>query len=60
LDGISIRGSASVGIAIFPEDGRGRDALFNRADAGMYTAKHHRRPVEVAPAEGESETARKA
>lgn len=42
LDGISIPGSASVGVALHPEDGRGRDALFNRADAAMYAAKHRR------------------
>ncbi len=51
LDGVSIRGSASFGIAVYPEDGRSRDALFNRADTGMYAAKHRRRLMEAVMAE---------
>ena len=43
LDGYSILGSASVGIALYDEDGQTRDALFGRADAAMYAVKHRRR-----------------
>lgn len=38
-----IRGSCSVGIAIFPEDGATRDSLLTAADASMYEAKNARR-----------------
>jgi diguanylate cyclase (GGDEF)-like protein len=31
--------SASIGVAIYPEDGRGRDELLESADAAMYEAK---------------------
>ncbi|HUN83365.1 MAG TPA: GGDEF domain-containing protein [Terracidiphilus sp.] len=43
LEGYVLRGSASVGIAIYPTDGTTSDALFRAADASMYTAKHSRR-----------------
>jgi diguanylate cyclase (GGDEF)-like protein len=35
-----IRGAASTGIALCPEDGNTKDALLNAADARMYGAKH--------------------
>jgi diguanylate cyclase (GGDEF)-like protein len=40
--GCSISGSASVGIAIYPEDGVTRDSLLSTADAAMYVAKQMR------------------
>lgn len=40
LEGYEIRGSASVGIALYPEDGDSKDSLLNAADAAMYNAKH--------------------
>jgi diguanylate cyclase (GGDEF)-like protein len=39
-DGHSIPGSAAIGLAIYPEDGRSREALLKSADAAMYLVKH--------------------
>jgi diguanylate cyclase (GGDEF)-like protein len=40
IEGYTVRGSASVGIALYPEDGETKDALLNTADAAMYREKH--------------------
>lgn len=40
VEGHVVLGSASIGIAIYPEDGDTRDALMNTADAAMYRVKH--------------------
>jgi diguanylate cyclase (GGDEF)-like protein len=40
LEGYSLHGSASVGIAMYPEDGTTRESLLTAADAAMYVAKH--------------------
>jgi len=40
IDGYTVQGSASVGIAIYPEDGTTKDALLNTADAAMYKEKY--------------------
>jgi diguanylate cyclase (GGDEF)-like protein len=45
IEGISIRGSASLGIALYPENGKTRDSLFHTADTAMYSLKHSRRKV---------------
>ena len=42
IEGHSLCGSASMGIALYPEDGNDRDALFNVADGAMYRVKHSR------------------
>lgn len=42
LDGYPLRGSGSVGIAVFPEDGATGDALLGAADTTMYEAKRRR------------------
>ncbi|GAB3261924.1 hypothetical protein GCM10027296_36340 [Chitinimonas naiadis] len=39
VDGISLNGSASIGIALYPQDGPSYDALLKHADAAMYRAK---------------------
>lgn len=36
----SIQGSAAIGLALYPEDGRTREALLSAADAAMYVVKH--------------------
>jgi len=43
VNGVILRGSASVGIAVYPEDGATRDSLLSTADAAMYVAKNTRR-----------------
>jgi diguanylate cyclase (GGDEF)-like protein len=40
--GNTVKGSASLGIALYPEDGYTRDSLLNTADAAMYVAKQMR------------------
>ncbi len=42
-DGCAVHGTASIGIAIYPEDGTTRDSLLNAADAAMYVIKQARR-----------------
>lgn len=48
LEGYVIQGSASIGVAMHPEDGRTTDTLLTAADASMYMAKHTREQVELA------------
>jgi diguanylate cyclase (GGDEF)-like protein len=38
-----LKGSASIGVAVYPLDGTTSDALFSAADAAMYVAKKARR-----------------
>ena len=40
LEGYTLDGSASVGIALFPEDGTTKDSLLSAADAAMYVTKN--------------------
>ena len=40
---VRLHGSASVGIALYPDDGDTRDSLLSAADARMYAAKNRRR-----------------
>ena len=42
---LTLQGSASVGIALYPEDGKTRDGLLHTADTAMYSLKHSRRKV---------------
>ena len=42
LEGHSFQGSASIGIAMYPEDGESMTSLLSTADAAMYVAKHTR------------------
>ena len=45
IEGYSLQASASIGIAVYPEDGTTRDSLLSAADAAMYVAKN----TKVAP-----------
>ena len=40
VEGYVLQGAASVGIALYPEDGTTKDSLLSAADAAMYVAKH--------------------
>jgi diguanylate cyclase (GGDEF)-like protein len=40
-----IKGSASIGIALYREDGVTRDSILSAADAAMYAAKHEHRKL---------------
>jgi len=42
IEGYTLHGTASVGIAAFPEDGTTRESLLSAADAAMYVAKNTR------------------
>jgi diguanylate cyclase (GGDEF)-like protein len=42
-EGHVLHGSASIGFALYPEDGSTKDSLLSAADAAMYVAKHVRR-----------------
>jgi diguanylate cyclase (GGDEF)-like protein len=49
LEGKVLRGTASFGIALYPEDAVTRDSLLNAADADMYAAKQKKRQVSQMP-----------
>ncbi len=42
----TIQGSASVGVAVYPEDGANKVSLLNHADAAMYVAKNSMRQLD--------------
>ena len=42
IDGLELRLSTSVGVAVFPDDGDTPDALLKNADTAMYAAKSNR------------------
>ena len=46
IEGHVIKGSASIGVALYPEDGATKDALLNAADAAMYEVKKSKLQVE--------------
>ena len=43
LDGLRLRGTASVGLAVHPEDGDGKEELQRSADAAMYAHKQSKK-----------------
>jgi len=61
VDGFAVRGSASIGTALYPADATTRDGLLTTADSNMYSAKNNRKggrriPVERADLELTSES----
>jgi len=49
VEGFVLRGAASVGIAVYPEDGNSTDSLLSAADAAMYVAKHTKHAAGIGP-----------
>jgi diguanylate cyclase (GGDEF)-like protein len=45
IEGYLLHGTASVGIAVYPQDGATKDGLLNAADAAMYVAKNTKRHI---------------
>jgi diguanylate cyclase (GGDEF)-like protein len=45
IEGNVLQGSASVGIALYPQDGATKDSLLNAADAAMYAEKNSKRHI---------------
>jgi diguanylate cyclase (GGDEF)-like protein len=41
-EGYVIQGSASIGLALYPEDGATKDSLLSAADSAMYVTKQSR------------------
>jgi diguanylate cyclase (GGDEF)-like protein len=54
VEGYVLHGSASVGLAIYPEDGANRDSLLSASDAAMYVAKHTKKNAADLPADQEN------
>jgi diguanylate cyclase (GGDEF)-like protein len=50
VEGYVLLGSASIGLALYPEDGATKDSLLNAADAAMYAAKNAKRQIRAMPA----------
>jgi diguanylate cyclase (GGDEF)-like protein len=50
-EGYVVHGSASIGLALYPEDGSTKDSLLSAADAAMYVNKHIRRENKETPAD---------
>ena len=48
LEGHSLTGSASIGLALYPQDGKNKDSLLRSADAAMYAVKRARQAAESA------------
>ena len=40
IEGVVLHGSATVGMALYPEDGANKNSLLSAADAAMYVKKH--------------------
>jgi diguanylate cyclase (GGDEF)-like protein len=46
VEGNLLHGEASIGFALFPEDGATKDSLLNAADAAMYAVKNRKKNFE--------------
>jgi diguanylate cyclase (GGDEF)-like protein len=47
IEGHTLQGAASIGVALFPDDGETREELLRAGDAAMYVVKHTKEPSEV-------------
>jgi diguanylate cyclase (GGDEF)-like protein len=56
VEGLILQGSASVGFALYPEDGATRDTLFGAADDAMYAAKNIKRQMAAEPPDTQNHT----
>ena len=45
VEGYVLQGSASFGIAVYPEDGSTKDSMLTAADAAMYVGKQTERAM---------------
>ena len=45
VEGFTLHSSASVGIAVYPQDGASKDSLLRAADAAMYEAKNAKKQI---------------
>jgi diguanylate cyclase (GGDEF)-like protein len=52
LEDHTLRGTASFGFALYPEDGTTGDHLLNAADAAMYATKKSKRGIDMSPDSG--------
>jgi diguanylate cyclase (GGDEF)-like protein len=48
VEDVTLLGSASVGIAVYPQDATNKDILLRVADTAMYAAKNQKRRIEIA------------
>jgi len=46
IEGVTLQSSASVGIAVYPQDATEKEHLLRVADTAMYAAKNHKRRIE--------------
>jgi len=46
LEGYTVHGSASIGIALYPEDGANKENLLSAADGSMYKVKNRKRQLD--------------
>jgi diguanylate cyclase (GGDEF)-like protein len=58
FDGYVLHGSASVGVALYPEDGTIRESLLSAADAAMYVVKQTKKQSDHIPFEQGTESPR--
>jgi diguanylate cyclase (GGDEF)-like protein len=59
LDDISVQTRASIGVALFPDNGDDADTLIQRADVAMYLAKENQTGYQVYRAERDHNTTRR-
>jgi diguanylate cyclase (GGDEF)-like protein len=51
VGGYMLNGAASIGVALYPQDGTTKDSLLSAADAAMYVVKNNKHKINRTPAE---------